>query len=284
MSPTKRIAVTRRKQYSGRGAHTWGCASEPDTGGGRPGGRRAEDAPRPRPAPVAPPTPPAGARRAGRGAALGPARHAAAARCSALWAVARAAGPGAAAVHHRRADRAAAQPVRDVAAARSASRAAWRWRPSSSCSSLALAGLGVLLADPVANQVSSFRDNVPGIVDDANAVARRPAELARPQRHRRPGLKSPAETALESLGDRVAAGSGELVAFTRDALLRLVEAVDRGDPDPRPLGLHAALRRADRRAGARDRAAAATARPRTTSRRASRAPCSATCAASCCSR
>ena len=86
-----------------------------------------------------------------------------------------------------------------------------------------LAGLGILLADPIANQVSSFRDNVPGIVDDANAsladlqswLDRNGVDLQ---------VSEPGRTAVESLGDRVAEGSGELVAFTRDALLRLVEA------------------------------------------------------------
>ena len=88
---------------------------------------------------------------------------------------------------------------------------------------LALTGLGILLADPIANQVSSFRDNVPGIVDDANAsladlqswLDRNGIDLQ---------VSEPGRTAVESLGDRVAEGSGELAAFTRDALLRLVEA------------------------------------------------------------
>jgi predicted PurR-regulated permease PerM len=87
---------------------------------------------------------------------------------------------------------------------------------------LALTGLGVLLADPVANQVSSFRNTVPGIVDDANAsivdlqswLDRKGIDLQ---------VSKPGQTAVESLGDRIAQGSGELAAFTRDALLRLVE-------------------------------------------------------------
>ena len=88
---------------------------------------------------------------------------------------------------------------------------------------MGIAGIGLLLADPVANQVSSFRDNVPGIVDDANA------SLADAQRWLdRNGIdlqvSKPGRTAVESLGDRLAEGSGELAAFTRDALLRLVEA------------------------------------------------------------
>ena len=76
---------------------------------------------------------------------------------------------------------------------------------------LAVAGVGVLLANPVANQVSAFRDEVPSIVDSAND------NLADLQ------VSKPGKTAVDSLGDRIAEGSGELVAFTRDALLRLAE-------------------------------------------------------------
>ena len=74
---------------------------------------------------------------------------------------------------------------------------------------MALVGLGILLADPVANQVSSFRDSVPGIVDDANAsladfqswLDRNGIDLQ---------VSKPGRTAVESLGDRLAQGSGEL--------------------------------------------------------------------------
>jgi predicted PurR-regulated permease PerM len=88
---------------------------------------------------------------------------------------------------------------------------------------LAITGVGLLLADPIANQVSAIRDEVPQIVDDAND------RLADVQEWLdRNGIdlqvSKPGQTAVESLGDRIAEGSGELVAFTRDALLRLVEA------------------------------------------------------------
>jgi predicted PurR-regulated permease PerM len=87
---------------------------------------------------------------------------------------------------------------------------------------LALSGLGLLLANPVADQVSSFRDSVPGIVDDANA------SLADVQDWLDGNgidvqVSRPGQTAVESLGDRIAEGSGEIAAFTRDALVRLVE-------------------------------------------------------------
>lgn len=86
-----------------------------------------------------------------------------------------------------------------------------------------LVGLGALLASPVADQVSAFQDNVPGFVDDANA------ELADLQAWLdRNGIgvqvKEQGQTALQTLGDQVAQGSGDLVTFTRDALTLLVEA------------------------------------------------------------
>jgi len=85
-----------------------------------------------------------------------------------------------------------------------------------------LVGLGLLLADPVANQVSGFRDSVPGIVDDANRTLadfqgwldRNGVDLQ---------VSKPGQTAVETLGNRIAQGSGELATFTRDALLRFVE-------------------------------------------------------------
>jgi predicted PurR-regulated permease PerM len=87
---------------------------------------------------------------------------------------------------------------------------------------MALAGLGLLLADPIANQVSSFRDSVPGVVDDANAsIADFQSWLDRNGIDLQ--VSKPGRTAVESLGDRIAEGSGEIATFTRDALLRIAE-------------------------------------------------------------
>jgi predicted PurR-regulated permease PerM len=87
---------------------------------------------------------------------------------------------------------------------------------------LAVAGIGVLLANPVANQVSAFRDQVPSIVHDANGTLGNLQDWLD-----RNGINlqvsKPGKTAVDSLGERIAQGSGELVAFTRDALLRLAE-------------------------------------------------------------
>jgi predicted PurR-regulated permease PerM len=85
-----------------------------------------------------------------------------------------------------------------------------------------LTGLGFLLANPVTDQVSRFQDNVPGFVDDANS------SLANLQDWLdRNGIdiqvKDEGETALQTLGDRVAGGTGDVLSFTRDALQTFVE-------------------------------------------------------------
>jgi predicted PurR-regulated permease PerM len=87
----------------------------------------------------------------------------------------------------------------------------------------AVTGLGLLLSNPVSDQVSQFRDNVPEIVDDANAsladlqswLDRNGIDLQ---------IADEGQTALGSLGQDLSQGSGELVAFTQDALRTLVEA------------------------------------------------------------
>jgi putative heme transporter len=85
-----------------------------------------------------------------------------------------------------------------------------------------LTGIGFLLANPVSDQVSSFQRQVPHFVDDANST------LADFQNWLdRNGfnlqVKQEGHTALQTLGDRLTAGSGDLVNFTRDALQTLVE-------------------------------------------------------------
>ena len=83
--------------------------------------------------------------------------------------------------------------------------------------------IGFLLANPVADQVDAFRDNVPEIVDDANA------SLADVQQWLDDNgvnvqIADEGQTALGTLGQNLSRGSGELVAFTQDALRTLVEA------------------------------------------------------------
>jgi len=84
-------------------------------------------------------------------------------------------------------------------------------------------GLGVLLANPLADQVSAFRDNVPELVDDANAtLADVQAWLDRNGVDVQ--IADEGQSALGSIGRDLSQGSGELVAFTQDALVTLVEA------------------------------------------------------------
>jgi predicted PurR-regulated permease PerM len=92
------------------------------------------------------------------------------------------------------------------------------------CVVAAVTAIGFLLANPVADQVDAFRDNVPEIVDDANA------SLAEVQQWLDDNginvqIADEGETALGTLGQNLSEGSGELVAFTQDALRTLVEAL-----------------------------------------------------------
>jgi len=86
-----------------------------------------------------------------------------------------------------------------------------------------LAGLGLLLSNPIADQVSSFQRDVPGYIDDANR------ELADLQAWLdRKGIdleiKQDGETALQTIGENITGGAGEIVNFTSEALQIAVEA------------------------------------------------------------
>ncbi|HTE62720.1 MAG TPA: AI-2E family transporter [Solirubrobacteraceae bacterium] len=85
-----------------------------------------------------------------------------------------------------------------------------------------LASIVAVLAQPIGDQASKFSDAVPGIVDDANA------ELSNLQGWLDDNgidvqVADQGKTALETLGARVTEGSGDLVAFTRDAITTLIE-------------------------------------------------------------
>jgi predicted PurR-regulated permease PerM len=88
---------------------------------------------------------------------------------------------------------------------------------------MVIGGAGVLLANPVADQISAFRENVPAIVDDAN---RELGDLQRWLDDKGIDVEIAAQgrTAVQTLGDNLAEGSGELVSFTQDALRVFVEA------------------------------------------------------------
>jgi predicted PurR-regulated permease PerM len=82
---------------------------------------------------------------------------------------------------------------------------------------------GVLLANPVSDQVTAFRDDIPKIVDSANA------SLADVQHYfDRKGIKvqikKPGETALQTLSTNVTKGTNRIVTFGTDLLQTLVTA------------------------------------------------------------
>lgn len=87
----------------------------------------------------------------------------------------------------------------------------------------ALAGAGVLLAQPIATQVGNLRDEIPSIVDSAND------SLADVQDYfDRKGIdieiKKQGETALQTLQEKVVGGTDKVVSFGTDLLKTLVAA------------------------------------------------------------
>src|SRR3954454_7598478 len=86
-----------------------------------------------------------------------------------------------------------------------------------------LVGLGFVLADPISNQASSFQRDVPRYVHDANNTLANLQDWL--DRHGiNVEVKREGETALQTIGERITGGAGEVVGFTRDAVQRLVEA------------------------------------------------------------
>lgn len=86
-----------------------------------------------------------------------------------------------------------------------------------------LIGLGFLLANPISDQVSRFQRDVPSYIDDANR------ELADLQAWLdRKGIdievKQEGQSALQTIGERITGGAGDIVSFTRDAVQIIVEA------------------------------------------------------------
>jgi predicted PurR-regulated permease PerM len=86
-----------------------------------------------------------------------------------------------------------------------------------------LAGTGVLLANPVADQAQKFGNDVPGIVDDANG---RLADLQ--DYFDRKGInievKRQGETALQTLQEKVVGGTSDIVDFGGQILKTVVTA------------------------------------------------------------
>ncbi|MEA2171820.1 MAG: hypothetical protein QOF76_5120, partial [Solirubrobacteraceae bacterium] len=84
-------------------------------------------------------------------------------------------------------------------------------------------GVVALVSNPIADQVSSIQHDVPKYVDDANAALADVQEFF-DDKGVNVQIADQGRTALETLGDRLSKGSGDIVRFTRDALTKLVEA------------------------------------------------------------
>jgi predicted PurR-regulated permease PerM len=77
---------------------------------------------------------------------------------------------------------------------------------------LTLAGIGVLLANPISNQVRTFSNNLPHIVDEANKkIATFQGELDKRGIHLH--LVQQGKTALQSIQDKVAKSAGKVASF-----------------------------------------------------------------------
>ena len=81
--------------------------------------------------------------------------------------------------------------------------------------------VGFVLSNPIADQIRAFQQDVPGLVDEANASL---ADVQRTFDEEGIDVEVAAQgqTALETLQDRVLEGSGELLSFTGDLLRELV--------------------------------------------------------------
>jgi len=88
---------------------------------------------------------------------------------------------------------------------------------------IVLGGLGALVSSPVADQVSAIQRDVPQYVDDANAALADVQEFF-DDNGINVQIADQGRTALETLGDRLSEGSGDVVRFTREALTKVVEA------------------------------------------------------------
>jgi predicted PurR-regulated permease PerM len=89
---------------------------------------------------------------------------------------------------------------------------------------LTLVGIGFLLANPISNQVRTFTDNLPHIVDQANKrIATFQGELDRHGIHLH--LVKQGKTALQSVQDKVAKSAGKLASFGGGLLTEAASAI-----------------------------------------------------------
>lgn len=84
-------------------------------------------------------------------------------------------------------------------------------------------GLVALLANPIGDQVSAIQDNVPAYVRGANRSLLNVQNFLN-DRGIDVQIADQGRTALQTIGDRLTGGAGDIVRLTRDALTLVVEA------------------------------------------------------------
>jgi predicted PurR-regulated permease PerM len=86
-----------------------------------------------------------------------------------------------------------------------------------------VAGTVALLVNPVSDQIQAFQEDLPSLIDNANASL---ASLQQRLDERGLGIQiaSRGETALETLRSNVLRGSGDVLSFARDLVTLIVEA------------------------------------------------------------
>lgn len=89
---------------------------------------------------------------------------------------------------------------------------------------LALAGIGVAVANPISNQVRTFSDNLPHLVDEANKqIATFQSELNKQGIHVH--LVKQGKTALQSVQEKVAKSAGKLASSSAGLLTEAASAI-----------------------------------------------------------
>jgi predicted PurR-regulated permease PerM len=86
-----------------------------------------------------------------------------------------------------------------------------------------LIGAGILLANPISNQVERFQRDVPSIIDSANQRLD-DLQASFDKRGINVKVKTQGESALQTLQEKVIGGTSDIVSFGGDLLTRLVRA------------------------------------------------------------
>jgi len=89
---------------------------------------------------------------------------------------------------------------------------------------LALAGIGILLANPISHQINSFSHDVPHLIKEGNKTfAHLERSLNKDGFHVH--FKKQGETVLQTLGDKVVKGSSTIVSFSGAVVTEVLSAI-----------------------------------------------------------